>query len=95
MTMILNKMVLPIAPPPGRAVYCIFDPVIDLLLKNGNELRDQFRWGANQTGFTCVLKRPINFDLIDSTFILPPNVAIDRERNIIDYQMGEVSIFSI
>ena len=37
--------------PRARPVYSHLDPIVDLLLGNGNRLSYEFRWGENRTGF--------------------------------------------
>lgn len=78
----------------GLAAYHMFDPVVDLLLANGNQLADVNRWSVDQTGYTCELKQPIDFELLENTFEFPDNVEFNHQHSAIDYRMGEVVIFS-
>lgn len=36
--------------------YEILEPILNLLLENGNEIKTDYRWGSNPTGYFCVLK---------------------------------------
>jgi hypothetical protein len=67
-----------------RPVYSHLDPIVDLLLANGNRLAHEFKWGENRTGFFCHLRKDLDFDLIDKTFELPPFVRQHRENNSIE-----------
>lgn len=69
--------------PFVRPVYAHLEPIVDLLLANGNALALPFRWGENRTGFFCSLSKPIDFDLIETTFSLPSTVRLARvEGNV-------------
>lgn len=70
--------------PSARPVYLHLEPIVDLLLANGNELSREFRWGENRTGFYCFFKRPLDFDLIEKTFDIPSFVRFDREGDAIE-----------
>lgn len=76
----------------GKRSHSLLDPVLDLLVANGNELATTYRWGSNATGYFAVLKRPINFDLVEQTFEFPDGVVLDRRLGEIDYGYGTVNI---
>jgi hypothetical protein len=75
-----------------RPEYFHLEPIVDLLLKNGNQLAKTYRWGENRTGFFCFLARPLDFDLIESTFIVPEFVRLDREHDVIECDKKWASI---
>jgi hypothetical protein len=70
----------------------VLDPVLDLLLASGNQLTTPYRWGSNPTGYFALLKDPIDFDLVEAHFELPPPVILDRFYGVIDYGYGTVVI---
>lgn len=70
--------------PTARPVYLHLEPIVDLLLANGNQLSREYRWGENRTGFYCFLKRSLDFDLIERTFELPSFVRLNREEDAIE-----------
>lgn len=76
----------------GKPRYSLLDPVLDLLLSHGNELATSDRWCSNPTGYFALLKRPIDFDLVESKFDLPTSVSLDRSYGEIDYGNGTVVI---
>lgn len=57
---------------------------VDFLLDDGNELARPFRWSENRAGFFCPLSKPIDFDLIEATFLLPPTVRLARSEGSIE-----------
>jgi hypothetical protein len=70
--------------PCTRPVYSHLEPIIDLLLGQGNTLAHKYRWGENRTGFFCHLAKPIDFKLIEASFELPPWVRLTGERDAIE-----------
>lgn len=88
----MKKIVLNREDYSGLPRYALLDPVLDLLLSNGNELATTYRWGSNPTGYFAILKHPIDFDLIESKFELPSAVALNRKYGKVDYGLGTVII---
>jgi len=76
----------------GSPRYALIDPILDLLLANGNQLATTFRWGSNPTGYFAILKYPIDFDLIEKNFELPLSIALSRQYGEVDYGQGTVII---
>lgn len=70
--------------PLARPIYLHLEPIVDLLLTNGNELSLKFKWGENRTGFYCFLKHPLDFDLIERIFNIPSFVRLDKEGDAIE-----------
>lgn len=70
--------------PKVRPPYAHLQPIVDLLLKHGNQSAYEFLWGENRTGFFCHLSKPIDFDLIDRTFELPESVRLFPEQGSIE-----------
>jgi hypothetical protein len=77
----------------GRPSYTILDPVVDLLLASGNALANEYRWGSNPTGYFCELKSPIDFQLVESKFELPPGLQLIKELGQVDYGLGTAVIY--
>jgi hypothetical protein len=67
-----------------RPVYTHLEPIVDLLLQHGNSLARPYRWGENRSGFFCFLAKPIDFDLIESTFVLPETVRLARSEGSVE-----------
>lgn len=63
-------------------------------MANGDELSTPYRWGSNPTGYYAVLKRPVDFDLVESKFEFPSSVVLNRDHGEIDYGLGTVIIRS-
>lgn len=90
----MEKRILKKQDYSGLPRYALLDPILDLLLANGNELATTFRWGSNPTGYFAILKRPIDFSLIEKNFEVPEIVALNREYGEVDYGLGTVIIRS-
>jgi hypothetical protein len=69
--------------PTVRPVYSHLEPIVDLLLANGNKLALPYRWGENRTGFYCILAQPIDFPLVRASFDLPSHVRLEVETGSI------------
>lgn len=76
----------------GLPRHALLDPILDLLLANGNQLATDYRWGSNQTGYFAILKNPIDFNLIERNFELPPSIVLDKQYGEVDYGQGTVVI---
>lgn len=48
----------------------------------------------DQTGYACLLVKPIDFDLLENLFEFSSDTVVSREHNSIDYQYGLVSILT-
>lgn len=70
--------------PSTRPTYTHLEPIVDLLLQHGNQLARSYRWGENRSGFFCFLAKPIDFDLIESTFVLPETVRLARSEGSVE-----------
>nr|WP_199042400.1 hypothetical protein [Dyella sp. ASV24] len=70
--------------PSIRPVYLHLEPIVDLLLAHGNELSKEYKWGEDRTGFYCALKRPLDFERIETTFNVPSFVRFDRDGDVIE-----------
>ena len=78
----------------GLPKYRVFDDVLDLLLSNGNQLTTEYRWGSNPTGYFAILQYPIDFEIVEENFEIPPSVNLNKEYGEIDYGLGTVIIRS-
>ena len=75
-----------------RPVYTHLEPIVDLLLKGGNKLARAYRWGEDRTGYHCFLEKPIDFALVESAFLLPPNVRLARDEGSVECDITWASI---
>ena len=78
--------------PATRPVHSHLDPLVDLLIANGNAVTTPFIWGDNRTGFYCHLSGAVDFDLIEREFSLPSFIRLDRESGAIECDQTWVSI---
>lgn len=76
----------------GQPSFTILEPILQLLLSEGNELATDYRWGSNPTGYFCLLKNNIDFELIERTFDLPPSIQLMKEYGTVDYGLGTAII---
>jgi hypothetical protein len=61
--------------------YAHLDPLVDLLIINGNSIVDgNSRWSKTKDGWLCVLSKPIDFSLIRREFKLPPKIKCYPSR---------------
>ena len=67
----------------GGYIYSHLDPVIDLLLDNGNELKHEYRWGSTREGYFCYLAKPIDFKLLYQYFDFDSSIYIIEDKNYI------------
>lgn len=74
--------------------YNILEPILKLLLSNGNKIATEYRWGSSPTGYFCILKNKIDFELIEKTFVVPSSIQLLRDCGEIDYGIGTVVIRS-
>ncbi|WP_038891723.1 hypothetical protein [Vibrio campbellii] len=72
--------------------YKILNPILELLLETGNEVFTDYTWSANPTGYLCILKKPIDFDLIESRFVLTKSIHLNKRCGEVDYGLGTVII---
>ncbi|WHP63856.1 hypothetical protein [Vibrio harveyi] len=72
--------------------YRILNPILELLLESGNEVFTDYTWSSNPTGYLCILKKPIDFDLIESRFVLPKSIHLNKRLGEVDYGLGTVII---
>jgi hypothetical protein len=70
--------------PSARPVYSHLEPIVDLLIANGNQLALDYKWGENRTGFYCFMSKALDFDLIENHFSLPNFIRLDRENGVIE-----------
>lgn len=94
-TATMNKIVLSTELPAGLPISRIFDPIVDLLIENGNELAESPRLAGSQAGFSSALSKPLDLNLIEATFVLPESTVLNRQYNRIYYRLGEVSIVTL
>ena len=69
---------------PKKPDYDILEPIVELLLCNGLELKNEFRWGNNRTGYFCHLVGNIDFDLIRESFEMPETIFFNENLQTIE-----------
>ena len=78
-----------------RPVYEHLRPILLLLLSAGNELARDYEWGEDRTGYFCLLRRPIDFDLIEAQFAIPEFIRLERGRGCVECDKTWTSIRAV
>jgi len=68
--------------PDASLPYANLLPLVEVLLAHGNTLAfesDPFR--LTRDGWYCELREPIDFDLVEATFVLPATTVCSRRRD--------------
>ena len=78
--------------PQVRPVYSHLEPIVDVLLQNGNYLAHKYRWGENRTGAFCHLSEDLDFDLIERSFEIPSIIRLLRDSNTIECDVSWATI---
>lgn len=71
-------------PKEGASAYSHLQPIVDYLIKHGNESVNDYIWGNNRTGYFCHLKHDIDFSAIKENFIIPDSIKINESNQSID-----------
>ena len=87
-------------PEPGQEPYGHLKPIVKALLAAGNtpspsvghQIPNELGFYQDKDGWRCDLRQPIDFDLIDAKFDLPPTLALNREANSISDRRTWVQI---
>jgi hypothetical protein len=73
----------------GEPAMSHLAPVMLALVEAGNRVsqrNDNFGFIPQPHGWTAYLDEPIDFDLVERRFVLPPSITLDRENDqILDY----------
>lgn len=64
--------------------YDHLNPIVDLLIANGNTLAKDERWHIDMTAIVCYLSKPIDFDLVESSFELSNDIDLNKSGNWIE-----------
>jgi hypothetical protein len=68
--------------PDGALPYANLLPLIDTLLAHGNALAfDGDPFLLSRDGWCCQLRDPIDFDLVEATFVLPATIICPRRHD--------------
>lgn len=63
--------------------YAHMLPIVELLLRHGNGLAENGPFYQDRDGWRCDLCRPIDFQLVRSSFILPSSIKLVPEHDSI------------
>lgn len=66
-----------------REPYAHLMPIIQELIKHGNEVIDKEIFKLYTHDVVCFLKRPIDFDVLESTVEFPANIKLIKDKNSI------------
>ncbi len=72
---------------PGEPAMSHLAPVMVALVEAGNSVtypNQNFGFVSQQDGWHAYLDQPIDFDLIERRFVLPPTIHLDRAHDQID-----------
>lgn len=72
----MGKIEISPTAPEGKPPYAHLDPIVDALLSGGNVLANKRRWVETKDGWLCVLKEPIDFQLVRNSFVLPKTIEL-------------------
>jgi hypothetical protein len=78
--------------PSGQSLYAHLEPIVDLLVANGNPLAHSFRWGSNRDGYYCHVAKPIDFAALAEHFNLPATIVLVVADNEIYCEKSGCSI---
>jgi hypothetical protein len=78
-----SKIIIKSDPEQGTFAYSHLEPLVDFLISNGNSSSRDFGWGSNREGYFFYLSKPINFDLLEGSFVFPESIVLVRERGVI------------
>jgi hypothetical protein len=56
--------------------FAHLQPIVDVLIANGNSYAHASGFFRTQAGWLCELKRPLDFDLIGRIFLLPDSIEL-------------------
>jgi hypothetical protein len=59
--------------------YNHLQPIVDLLIANGNESRHPETFYPTKDGWLCSLKKKIDFDLLRDNLEIPESIKLDEE----------------
>lgn len=65
------------SPDPSRP-YANLLPIVEALVRFGNETSEG-GFVSDPSGFRCMMTRPLDLDLVEATFELPPNISLSRD----------------
>ena len=71
---------------PGEPAMSHLAPVMVALVQAGNKVayeNDHFGFVPQPDGWQAFLTEPIDFDLVERRFVLPPTITLDRENDMI------------
>jgi hypothetical protein len=66
-----------------ESTYAHMLPIVELLLRHGNALAENGPFYQDRDGWRCDLCRPIDFQLVRSSFILPASTKLVPEHDSI------------
>lgn len=86
--------------PPGAKPYEHLKPIVRALMAGGNAPSkahgsipiDELGFYHDRSGWICVLRDPLDFELIDVEFELPPSIKINEKENAIYCEKSWIEI---
>lgn len=84
-----DREVIDAADRPGEPAMSHLAPVMVALVQAGNRVsarNENFGFVPQPHGWSAYLDEPIDFDLVELRFVLPPSITLDRENDrILDH----------
>jgi hypothetical protein len=79
---------------PWQKPYKNLTPIVEVLIKGGNTISSTFgnhkpnRDGfyMDRDGWVCDLERPIDFDVIEKRFNIPPSIRLNKTENTVLFE---------
>lgn len=63
--------------------FAHLEQIVQLLIANNNQPVDKSLFVMDQDGWHCLLKEPIDFDLLESLFEFPKSIRLSRKDDAI------------
>lgn len=67
---------------PSRP-FAHLEPIVQSLVDDGNQPVERNWFSLDQDGWHCLLKNPIDFDLLESKFEFPNSISLSRQDDAI------------
>jgi len=91
----LDKLIIKSSDTKGKLGSEVLEPLLKLLIENGNSLATSYRWSSNPTGYVALLTKPIDFELFTMYVEKPKSIVFNQKYGEIDYGLGTAIIRSV
>jgi hypothetical protein len=88
----MHKQKIDAMSPEDRLPYTHLEPIVDALIRAGNEVSGPEKFYMDRDGWRCDLKRPIDFPLLQERFDLPSSILLSESFDSILCQNSWIEI---